>query len=356
MTKNKNNIELTAEDLTAEDIFQFIQRRHKADAVFKEVRIDETGDRRIDAWVILRGRRDYTTIGYEIKIDRHDFLRDNKMHDYYPFCNQIYMVAPSSVCSADELPEGMGFYQVAKSRLLQKKKAVHRQVEIPEGFYKLLLFHRQDDDYSAWSAAERALAARLGMLNDYYDYAEGRLALKALGSDLRVRLAEDQRRLDVAERELAKEQREIEKWKGLEKVLIDRYGYSLALFVQQRKFGPALDILRSESDAREILATIDHLTSALQATRDMIVAEEGDDIVIQDEGDYHSDYSGGDGEGYIADNERYDDDDEENEEMSDLDRGYDYEVEDDYDYEDMLDNYEYDDEDSMIVDEDYEYL
>jgi len=100
------------------------------------------------------------SIAYEVKVDRSDFLRDEKWPGYLDYCNQFYFVCPSKLISVAECPEQAGLMWVAStgSRLYTKKKAPRRSVEIPEDIYRYLLMCRvritDDTRYQETGSAE----------------------------------------------------------------------------------------------------------------------------------------------------------------------------------------------------------
>lgn len=83
---------------------------------------------------------------YEIKVSRADFIGDNKWPAYLPLCNQFYFVAPKGIIEPSELSPDAGLLVVvgdgSGTRLLTKKKAAYRRVEIPEDLYRYILMCR----------------------------------------------------------------------------------------------------------------------------------------------------------------------------------------------------------------------
>jgi len=82
--------------------------------------------------------------GYEVKVDRSDFINDNKWPQYLPYCNQFYFVCPPKLISVEELPSEVGLLYTSSTctRLYTKKKAPHRDVEIPNKLFMYLLMAR----------------------------------------------------------------------------------------------------------------------------------------------------------------------------------------------------------------------
>lgn len=92
--------------------------------------------------------------GYEIKVSRSDFLHDNKWPAYLPLCNQFYFVAPPNIIDPSELSADAGLMVVAGSRLLTKKKAPHRAIQLPEELYRYILMCRVAITKDRWNMDE----------------------------------------------------------------------------------------------------------------------------------------------------------------------------------------------------------
>jgi DNA repair protein MmcB-like len=100
---------------------------------------------RVDAWAMRRSWSQPTTYGYEIKVTRSDFVRDDKWHAYLGLCSQFYFVCPDNLIQPQELPPEAGLYWVSKTgaRLWLKKKAQHRNdVQVPESLFRYILMCR----------------------------------------------------------------------------------------------------------------------------------------------------------------------------------------------------------------------
>ena len=112
-------------------IHTLLRERHYGQAYFEEVLMGPSGSRRLDAWVVLPTWSPMTTVGYEVKVTRSDFLRDHKWSEYLPICNRFSFVCPRGIIEPGELPGGVGLIWTTKSggRLLTKRKAARREVD-----------------------------------------------------------------------------------------------------------------------------------------------------------------------------------------------------------------------------------
>lgn len=83
-------------------------------------------DMRIDAAVIdLRHR---WIRGFEVKINRNDFLRDRKWTDYSRFCSSLSIACPEDLVAPDEIEKPFGLLYVLKGgkfRWVKKPKNFH---------------------------------------------------------------------------------------------------------------------------------------------------------------------------------------------------------------------------------------
>lgn len=134
--------------MRADDLVKLLAARHSKDLFVPECKDGPTiatqSHSRIDAWAMKKSWSKPFTYGYEVKVTRSDFLRDDKWPRYLDLCNQLYFVTPPGLISPDEVPEQAGLICASAncSRLYTKKKAPHREVDIPESLYRYLLICR----------------------------------------------------------------------------------------------------------------------------------------------------------------------------------------------------------------------
>jgi len=96
----------------------------------------------MDLWVMYRSWTNPKTICYEIKVSRNDFLKDDKWRGYLDFCSEFYFVAPPGIIQPTELPPEAGLLVCPGTRLFTKKKAVSRDVLIPDLLWRYVLMAR----------------------------------------------------------------------------------------------------------------------------------------------------------------------------------------------------------------------
>jgi hypothetical protein len=86
------------------------------------------GRRRLDVVALnLWGARRYRIVGFELKVDRGDWLREitdfRKSEEWCAVVDQFYVVTPSKLIRADELPEGWGHLELCGSRMMTRRHA-----------------------------------------------------------------------------------------------------------------------------------------------------------------------------------------------------------------------------------------
>lgn len=123
-------------------ILDRLAARH-ADAVFVNecaMGSRQNGCRRLDAWVLLKTWSPFTVIGYEVKANRADFLRDRKWSEYLPVCHELYFACPVKLIVPEELPQDVGLLWTAgEARLITKRKAIRREPD-PVALVRLMTY------------------------------------------------------------------------------------------------------------------------------------------------------------------------------------------------------------------------
>ncbi|WP_238649740.1 hypothetical protein [Paenibacillus piscarius] len=135
--------------------------RHKDDFFMTEVKDGPTQSVRhhlkLDALAIRKSWSKPLLSGYEIKVSRSDFLRDDKWMGYLPLCHEFSFVCPAGLIKPEELPEQVGliYYNPEKETLLTKRKAVYRLVDIPANMLMYIIMNRLDNDRHPFFSDQR---------------------------------------------------------------------------------------------------------------------------------------------------------------------------------------------------------
>lgn len=115
-------------NINSRTIVEALRVKHKDDIGFTEMQFDS--GRRVDYWAMPRSWSPIRTYGYEIKVNRRDFLGDEKWPDYLKAVHYLYFACPWGLIKPDELPPGVGLLYLGKNgtRLTTKKKPVRNEV------------------------------------------------------------------------------------------------------------------------------------------------------------------------------------------------------------------------------------
>ncbi len=136
--------------ITATDISNLLEQKYSVDKFLSisECKIGSTHFKRMcsrfDMWVMARSWQNPRFIGLEIKVSRSDFLQDTKWPNYLPYCTELYFVSPPDIIDPAEVPEQAGLIITTKNckRLITKKKAPVRSIEIPQSILVYILMCR----------------------------------------------------------------------------------------------------------------------------------------------------------------------------------------------------------------------
>ena len=145
---SKAQTKKTAIRITADMIATLLHARHSDDICVAQCKTGAswTGPQVgiIDFWAMKRSWTKPAIFGYEIKVSRGDFIRDDKWMQYMDYCNLFYFAAPQGIIDPGELPAGVGLVvtSVNCKKIYLKKKAAFRDVVIPEGLWRYLLMWR----------------------------------------------------------------------------------------------------------------------------------------------------------------------------------------------------------------------
>ena len=153
--------------VTSTEIKLALAEYHPKDFFVSECKTDSTyfagpqGLLIFDGLAVTRSYTNPCITGYEIKVSRSDFQRDNKYHLYLQYCNEFYFVVPAGLLKKEEIPDDMGliYYYPETGKLLKKKKALYRQIEEPVGVYKYIIFSRLDPERTPFYESKAEYAA-----------------------------------------------------------------------------------------------------------------------------------------------------------------------------------------------------
>lgn len=213
--------------IRADMILRQITKRHNGripDAFFTEVKNGSTWFSehllRLDAVAIKKSWKKPCITGYEVKVDRQDFLRDEKWPGYRQYCHRFYFSCPVGLIALEELPDDIGliYYNPDKDCISTKRTALFREIEIPWDMLYYLVVSRLDSNKHPFFSSRREF------LEAWVQDKEER---RDLGYTVRNKMAENimefQKRAKQAEREAKQYKDEVEMYERLKQIM-ERHG------------------------------------------------------------------------------------------------------------------------------------
>lgn len=118
----------------ASTIYRLLANRHARDMIWFEVKDGPsrgTTHLRLDALAIAKSWRPVRVYGYEVKVSRSDWVKDQKWQEYAGYCNYLSVVAPDGIVDPKEVPDGFGLLVPARtgSMLRTVRKPARREVD-----------------------------------------------------------------------------------------------------------------------------------------------------------------------------------------------------------------------------------
>lgn len=122
-------------EVTARDLKIALAKKHRTEFFLTEVKNGPTmygGHLQFDAVAIYKSWAHPKIVGYEIKVSRSDFLKDNKYSLYLPYFHEFYFITPTGLVQRQEVENDIGliWYNPEKGSLTTKKRAVYRNMRL----------------------------------------------------------------------------------------------------------------------------------------------------------------------------------------------------------------------------------
>lgn len=116
--------------MTANDIVRLLAIRHKDDVCVEEAPL-RNGNKPVylDFWAMNKSWTRSCCTGYEIKVNRDDFAKDEKFYNYLPVCNMFYFICPKGLIDRNEIPENVGLLYVNNNRISIVKKPIFVEID-----------------------------------------------------------------------------------------------------------------------------------------------------------------------------------------------------------------------------------
>jgi hypothetical protein len=141
-------IEMREAAITEQSILNILAKKHTRDIFVPHCKTGPWEGRAIlDAWVMPKSWVK-PIIGYEVKISRSDFQRDQKWMNYLEYCNLFFFVTPWGLIDPKEVPEEAGLIWTTKTGqgIRYKKCAQSRWWHgIPQSVFMYVLMWRSEE-------------------------------------------------------------------------------------------------------------------------------------------------------------------------------------------------------------------
>lgn len=192
-----------------QQIQRLLRNRHSKDIVVPECKSGPTQGsfhRRLDVWAMARSWARPMTWGYEIKVSRADFARDQKWQDYLPMCRALFFVCPKGLIQPEEIPGNVGLLWAHGAVLRTKKKAEVRDPDdlAEADVMRYVLMSRATIQREHHTDPEEQRAARL----DYWRrVAQGKVSSEQLGRQVAKKIRTFREELEGRERRLERRER-----------------------------------------------------------------------------------------------------------------------------------------------------
>ncbi len=237
----------------ADMILRQLAKRHAKDVFMTEVKSGSTwfdSHLRLDAVAIKKSWRHPCFTAYEVKVDRGDFLRDEKWPLYRQYCHRLFFACPAGLIAPEELPEDIGliYYNSDKNSLHTKRQALFRDVEIPwEMLYYIIMCREESERHPFFSNTREFLEAWVQDKDDRI-----RLAYEVNGKLWKTidELKEKMRRL---EREVESSKNELELFKRV-KAILERHGINTYVWSIEEELEAVLNTRMSPQLVRSLQA------------------------------------------------------------------------------------------------------
>lgn len=158
---------MTKQKVRSDMILRQLQKRHLDKARLDDVFLTEVKNGQsyvapgqlliLDALAIKKSWANPCFTGYEVKVDRGDFMRDQKWPGYMQHCHEFYFACPQGLIQPDELPKEVGliYYNPEKDCISTKRKALYRPVEISIEMLMYIVMSKFDSDRHPFFSTKR---------------------------------------------------------------------------------------------------------------------------------------------------------------------------------------------------------
>ena len=134
--------------VSADQIAKSLSKKHYEDFFITQVKSGSTWMSPelsiIDAMAIKKSWTKPDIVAYEIKVNRQDFLNDDKYAAYLDYCHRFYFACPSHLIEKEELKNdrvGLIWYKPETGGLYTRKKSIYNPMPLFEDKISMLLYY-----------------------------------------------------------------------------------------------------------------------------------------------------------------------------------------------------------------------
>lgn len=262
---------MAKQTIRADQVKKALAGRHTDDLFLTEVKTGRTWDNnellKFDALAMKRSWANPCITGYEIKVARSDFMKDQKWPGYMAYCNKFSFVCPKGLITKDELPPEVGliYYYPDTGALRSERPAKHRMIDIPPDLYMYMLMSRTESDRHPFFSSRREMMQA---------YVADKSDRATLGKEVRSKLVAEVRELrkKITEVDWEKErlQRDSDLLQDVRKLLSD-FGIRLGAWTN---WEDQLRLRLSTGVNPQVITTLTKIMSETEQLQKLIKPEE----------------------------------------------------------------------------------
>jgi hypothetical protein len=202
-------------EVTARDLKIALAKKHRTEFFLTEVKNGPTmygGHLQFDAVAIYKSWAHPKIVGYEIKVSRSDFLKDNKYSLYLPYFHEFYFITPTGLVQRQEVENDIGliWYNPEKGSLTTKKRAVYRNIEIDAAMLLYIIMYRLENDRIPFYSKKA----------EYFkDWLKNKISNQELAWHVKSKLLDQVRELESEIRRLSRAREDLEAYQEVLKVM-----------------------------------------------------------------------------------------------------------------------------------------
>jgi len=173
---------MTEYDITEYDIIEALRVKCASEAFFPHAKLGPTHGAQVQIMDAVSLRKSWAhpcINGFEVKISRSDFTRDEKWPDYLAACNRFYWACPKGLIKPNDIDSRCGLIWVNEGGVAHTRVAARfRDIDAPDGLLMYLIMTRLDNPYARQADNRTSLKAWLA----------GKQSDAALGREVKTRL------------------------------------------------------------------------------------------------------------------------------------------------------------------------